>query len=304
MITCDYRQPNESGKGCLYISDGICTNDAASLYRCPVYIASVSGDKIDISYSQMRSWERCPRQWYYSQIQGLRMKDIYTSINMRMGAEIQGMLAGIDKHSQFSVNELINVDIVNLYLEIIREREMFPDGLKWEVQHKRAGFNGIIDVEFSPEIFGEIKFSSSPDFYLHNSIAHDQLEGYFFLNPEYRWGYMMPIRMPALKDKADEEPEMKLKRIRLDIQKRFNFYFPRFKMNREGPKWGLPISRHEFDFDEFKKNIDWAKFEIKTACQYEYWKKRRANCLSPGPCDFIPLCEGRNINWEIYERRK
>lgn len=307
MAECPFRQPSETGKGCIYFSEGICKNSQASLYRCPVFIASVSGDKIDTSYTQSRSWDRCPRKWYYEQILGLQMRPPYTSVNMRMGAEIQRRLAGVEKEPTFfSPDEKINVEIVNLYLEIIQEREMFPDGLRWEVQYKRGGFNGIIDVEFSPEVFGELKFSTSPDFYLHNEIAHEQLNGYFYLKtPPYRWGYMMPIRMPSLKDKADEDAEMKLRRIRLDINKRFNFYFPMFKANKtNAPKWGMPISVNEFDLEEFEKNLKWTKFEMKTACQYGYYKKRRANCLTPGPCDFIPLCDGRNINWELYKRRE
>jgi hypothetical protein len=305
MGICSFRQRIEGG-GCLFFSDGYCTNSQSSFYRCIDYIASVSGENIDISYSQIRDASRCMRLWGYKQILGLQTKEQYQSISMRMGSEIQRLLSkSSDVPTYFSPQEKFNKDLIQLYLEIIAERELIPSNVKWEVELKRNGFHGIMDLVVDDKTFGEIKFTGSPDFYLNNAIAWDQLEGYCYLDPSKLWAVMMPIRHTALKDKADEEPEVKLKRIRLDINKKFNFYFPYYKAERNGIKWGQLHPKNQFDMQEFERMFKWVKKEIKEACKCNYFVRRRANCLSPGLCDFFSTCEnGGNINWELFEKRR
>jgi hypothetical protein len=307
MGACIHRQRDASDHGCLFFTSGYCDNSQASFYRCADYIASVSEDKIDISYSQIRDWDRCPALWAFKQIMGLTLREQYQSVNMRMGKELQRILANQKDvpPTYFSIDEQINLNIVYLFVEIIKERGLIPDGAQWEVERYRNGFHGILDVVTNEVTFGEIKFTGSPDFYLNNAIAWDQLEGYFYLDPAMRWGIMMPVRVPQLKDKSDESPEMKLQRIRVDINKRFNFYFPYYKADRKGIKWGQEHSVHQFRMQEFEEKFRWNKKEIKTACIYNYFVKRRSNCLSPSLCDFFSMCQGGgNINWELFEKRR
>jgi hypothetical protein len=205
------------------------------------------------------------------------------------------------------------VSALNTVLQIIEEKAMLPRDLKWEQEYFKHTkndtiFHGIVDCEQvtgnGKLMFGEIKYTGNPDYYLTNFTARGQYRGYFYMNSKYTMCHVMPVRVPMLKDKQDESGELKGERIANDIIKRIGWYFPGYNPKATGIKWGKPFYRLEFDLEDFEEQIDWAAREIRTACKHSYWLQKWNACDSPFPCDYKPICQSGGINWEIFEKRK
>ena len=114
----------------------------------------------------------------------------------------------------------------------------------------------------------------------------------------------MPIRVPQLKGKTDEPPDVMAERIEGDIVRRMGFYFPGYRPEAAGIKWGKPFYRIEFDYEDFAESLDWTKHEIMTACNKSYWMQKWCACDAPFACDFQPICQSGGLNPELYEYRK
>ena len=301
---CEHRV-KINGKGCKFYDNTYCTNDIPQFYRCIDWIASQKPENFYISYSQKRSFDRCPYKWYLEQIMGLRLKDPYLSLPLRLGKRFANIMAGLDDTTYFSDAEYVQSQVPYLMKDIICEYGLIPNGLEVEVELKREGFHGIMDVRNrAMEEFYELKYSGSPFFYLNAAIARNQLEGYFFLDPEMKRAHMLPVRAPGLRQGKDEANDLLLKRIETDVKRRIGYYFPHYNPERKLPQWGRVFSSLEFDPVEFVKEINWTKGEIKRACEADYFVQRTANCLNPFQCDFFSIYESGGINWEIYERRE
>ncbi|MBA7661442.1 hypothetical protein ES703_69459 [subsurface metagenome] len=189
-------------------------------------------------------------------------------------------------------------------VKIIREYELLPDDAKWEVKCERDGYTGILDfTQENKSQFGEVKFTTDPSRYLSKPSAALQLKSYFYLRPDFNDAIMLPIQVAKLKDKKDQEQDLKIKRIEKDIKKRMKFYFPGYEPDREPPKWGQRFSIKEFNLEEFKKDLDWVRGEIMSSCEFEWFPQRTANCEAPFKCDFLPVFNSGGVNWEIFERK-
>ena len=303
-MSCQYRERRGDSRGCRFWDAGYCTSDTAKYYRCIDWIASTKLEKIIVSHSQITSWERCPFKWYLEQIEGLQMVDQLRPLPMRMGSELQRLLSGIGMPEHFGEREQIHKSIVNMMYGIIMQRELLPHPAEWEVALDKNGMSGFVDLVFDEgRSLGEIKFGASPDFYLNNPIAKNQLERYCYMNQSFQRSYMLPIRNPMLRDKMDEEIEGKIARTQADILRRMNHYFPQYEPTQTPPKWGRAYRANEFDLVAFKYKLDWIKREIQMSCKEGYFVQKTANCFSPGKCSFISIYETGNINWNLFERR-
>jgi len=290
------------GKGCKHFGSGYCNHEKSSYYRCIDYIAS---GKLNLSHSQKQTWERCPYKWYLENIKGIRVKRERQSVAMRMGSELGRILSGVGKPEFFSVGEQYNKQLVNLMVKIIREYELLPDDAEWEVKCERDGYTGILDLtQDHKSRFHEIKFTTDPSRYLSKPSAALQLKSYFYLRPDLKEAFMLPIQVSKLKDKKDQEQDLKIKRIEKDVRKRMKFYFPGYEPDREPPKWGQRFSIKEFDLEEFEHDLKWAKGEIMRSCEAEWFPQRTANCETPFKCDFLPVFNSGGVNWEIFERKE
>lgn len=299
-MSCKFRE-RIGGKGCKYISSGYCTHDENQYYRCIDYITS---GKFNLSHSQKQTWERCPYKWYLEYIKGIRVKKEHDSVAMRMGSELQRLVSGVGEPEFFGISEQYNKQLVNLMVKIIREYELLPDDAKWEVKCKRDNYRGVIDfTQDHKHRFGEIKFTTNPSRYLSKPSAALQLKSYFYLRPDLKDAFMLPVQVSKLKDKKDQERDLKIKRIEKDVRKRMKFYFPGYEPDREPPKWGQRFSAKEFDLEEFEHDLKWVREEIMRACETEWFTQRTANCDNPFKCDFLPVFLTGGVNWEIFERK-
>jgi len=297
---CDHRELI-NGKGCYHFDAEKC-KCTYQFYRCPEFIART---KFDISYSQIRTWDRCPVAWYLDQIEGIRVKEAYQSPEIRMGSEFSRLIGKPDDPPvYFSDKEYTKKAFVHTMYKVMVDYKMFPENALYEVDLTKDNFHGILDcMSQDGSAFGEYKFTGSPDFYLNNMLALDQLEGYFYLKDSLKTGYMLPVRVPKLRQGKDESEEKLVSRAEDDIRRRMGFYFPGFRMGKKPFMWGRVFSRIEFDFPAFEKKVQWTIGEIQRCCAADYWPHKSGNCMTPFPCDYLRVCEAGAINWEVFERR-
>jgi len=310
---CKFRERLRTGKSCKFFSltekggikNGYCNNHEAQYYRCVDFIAS---GNFNLSHSQKNSWERCPYKWYLENIRGIKKRREKESPAMKMGSELGRLVSGIGKPERFTADQEYNRQLCALMAKVIREYELLPlEGVEYEHDVVRNGFRGKIDI-LVPAIknFYELKFTTDPSRYTSKSSAAVQLTGYFYLMPECKEGWMLPVQVAKLKDKSGADPMDKLPRIAEDVRKRIPFYFPNYDPDRELPlpKWGTKFRVQEFDLVEFERGIQWAKGEIMRSCKEMYFPQRTASCDAPFKCDFLPVFETGGVNWAVYEKRE
>jgi CRISPR/Cas system-associated exonuclease Cas4 (RecB family) len=305
-MNCEYRQKKQIGEklgGCIYEDSGKC--QAGYFYYC---IESMKQTKFILSFSSVRTFETCPRKFYYTEILGLKKSEQYLSVALRAGSYLHGLVENKGRmmpwFSEFEWQEQVNVEM--LYRAIV-DLELIPTGLSHEVEfisELSDRVKGIIDL-WCLDYFGDLKLTSNPSNYLNNFIAYDQLAYYFLLSTPSAYAYMLPIRMPALKEGKDEDKGRYCHRLYSDILKRPKFYLPEYDKSRPEFKWGRKYYRQEFRLNELSQKITWTREEIRRAIYAGYFIQRWSNCMNyNSPCDYMSICESGAINDAVYEYRQ
>lgn len=297
-ITCPGYKKGENKPCVHYGGFGKCEG---RYYYCIEYFKR---KKPILSFSSIKDFERCPYRFYLSQFEGIQLREEYLSVHMKMGIHLHRLVK--DEHKlkpvKYSYDEEIYQSITYGVYSKIKDYELIPENLEKEVRIEKDNLHGIIDLA-GDNFFGEIKFTSKPDLYLHSFTALSQLEFYFYLSDQFELAFMLPIRIPGLKQSKDEENEKFLTRVVKDIRRRPSYYFPHLKEEKRPFKWGLRFYKCEFDLHEFKKRMEWISREIQRCCQVDYFPQRKVNCFFPSECEYLSICETGNINEGIYERR-
>lgn len=302
-MACEFRV-RINGKGCKHYSSGYCDLEKTPYYRCIDYIAS---GKLMLSHSQKQSWERCPYKWYLEQIRGIEVVSATRSPALKMGSEFGRLISGVGKPEIFTKDEWFESQLVKLMAHFVKDYELLPDDVEWEVDCTRDGYRGILDmVQTHKKQFGELKFTTDPSRYTSKPSATAQLTSYFYLRPDLQEAIMLPVQVSKLKDKRkkDEEPDKKLKRVAIDVRKRMKFYFPGYDPEKEQPKWGTRFSIREFDLEDFDRELAWVRGEIQRSAAAGYFPQRSANCDAPFKCDFYPVYMSGGVNWQLFRSKK
>jgi len=255
----------------------------------------------EIRRSYLNDFERCPRRFYYIR-EGIKVKPALQSINIRQGSFLHSLISGIEEPVYFSEEEEVNKRTVEVVAKVMRELELLPEDVKHEVEYKRNNATGTLDIVSSNgRWFAEMKYTSKPDFYLNSFVAHAQLEWYFFLNPDFEYCYILPIRVPQLKmQELKESVDKYLDRLYVDIMRRPSFYFPKYNPDRSECKWGLKFYRSEFDLGELQWRINFCLKVINYLDKLGKFPQYKANCLSPSECEYMSICESGAISDSLY----
>ena len=270
-----------------------------------------------MSFSSCQNFDRCPLLYYYNKIMRIKLKNEYQNIALKKGqffAKIIESQKNVKKEAEkiFLDREIIHAKICNIVYVCMCELELLPEGGVYESTWIKKlesdldiNLKGKLDVLYE-DSFVELKYTMKLEFYLNEWLAHKQLLWYFYLTPdEIEKAYMCPVRVPALRQGKEESTKGFLDRIKMDIMKRPSHYFPGYKPDRKGVKWGRVFYRNEFkgEFKDFERKMRWMREEIERCVVNDYWNQNTNGCLFPGPCDYLPICStGGYINEEMYEK--
>ncbi len=262
-------------------------------------------EKVRLRRSHLNDFERCPRKFYYTTIKSIQVKPQFQSIALRQGSYLHSLVSGIPQPIYFSEEEERERKVVEVMYQVMVDNDLLPS-VSHEVFMEKEIADGVwaegtLDM-IGDGWFGEMKYTSKPDFYLHTFTAQSQLEFYFLLS-DLPKAVILPVRVPQLRfTEAKESVEKYLERVEVDIRKRMSFYFPHYKPENE-VKWGLWFYRREFDLDDTMRRLRWWWKEIKKCIRYDYWPQRKQNCIAGFECSYLPLCEtGVEDNEALYEK--
>lgn len=278
-----------------YIKGGYCKGE---FYRCKEFLIR----KMKLHQSQIKEFERCPLRFYISEILGFTPKPEYLPLSIRRGQYLHSLISKTPMEIPFWPDEEAQKTAVEEIYSAILELELIPNDVSFEIIFEKDSAEGILDIVGS-NFFGEIKFTERPDFYLNNRVAYFQLAYYFYLS-NFAFAFILPIRVPSLRKNIDESLENYRERLKLDIRRRINFYFPEYDKEKTPFKWGRKFYISEFDLDEIKARIDYLKFLIKLSIVTDYFPRKVTGCMFPSNCEFQSICETNYINPEIFMRKE
>jgi len=258
-------------------------------------------EEIKVRRSHLNDFERCPRRFSYIK-RGIKIRPQFQSLAIRQGSYLHSLISGIEEGIYFNENEQKDKMVVEIVVKVMKELELLPSDIKHEILYSNNGATGTLDL-VSPDNrwFGEMKYTTKPDFYTNSFIAQAQLEWYFYLNPEFQYCYILPIRVPALRmQEVKESIEKFLSRLELDILKRPSFYFPKYSSERQEVKWGLKFYRHEFDMKQLEWRINFCIKLINYLNKIGHYPQHKANCLTPSECEYMSICETGAVSDTLY----
>lgn len=278
-----------------YIKGGFCSGE---YFLCKEFLIR----KMKLHQSQLKQFSRCPFRFYVSEILGYVPKPEYQPLALRRGDYFHSLISSKPKIIPFWEDEEREKIAVEEIYKVIKELDMIPQDVEFEITFSKDGAEGILDI-VGNDFFGELKFTERPDFYLNHKVAHFQL-GYYFYLSRLPVAYMLPVRVPSLKLKPDESLEVFRDRLSLDIRRRLNHYFPEYNPEKRPFKWGRKFYISEFDLEEIGKHIDYTLFMIKFSLLTDNFPKNISGCMFPSNCEFQPVCETNYINENIYTKRE
>jgi len=259
-----------------------------------------------IRRSHLNDFERCPRLFYYVNELGIQVRPEVSSLAQRCGSYLHALVAGVDERIYFGPNEDRERKQVEVIYGCMVELGLVPEA-RHEIYFTREITNdtmveGTLDM-VDGNWFGEMKYTTKPDYYLHTFSAQAQLEFYFFISG-LEVASILPIRQPSLRyQDGKEDVDRFLGRVKDDVLKRPSYYFPYYDPDKT-PKWGLKFYRSEFDMEEVEKRLWWWFKEIQKCRKHNYWPQRKQNCLAPYECQYLSLCEaGGVINEATYIKK-
>lgn len=303
---CKLLVPAE-GKPCeSYIKPGLCARE--EYFRCIEYIHRFEPI---LSYSGTNSFTKCPRSYYYSNIIGLRKKEIFKTDALKIGVTVDSALGNnlnVELPAPTCEWEAKSQAIILMLKSdtLTGVRDIVSTGnsqLKFMLQEDGVPkVKGYIDFGMQ-DCFYELKCSSRPDYYTNKFWIHDQMGTYFLSNPNYQYGVLWCIRVPGLKRTGnfkDESFEDYRDRCVRDMTARPTYYFVGYKKDKK--LFGIKFYRLEFDLEGLKAKYKWISKQIKQCVDADYWYQDRTQCISPWECDYMRICDTGGISEDMYEK--
>jgi len=289
-----------------YAGDGLCRLNP--VFRCIEYVRR---REPELSYSQMSSWGRCKRLWYYEQILGIEPIEVPRALAAgKLASEVLDLvhtgdgnpLAPILKayKPEPETEDKVETMLASLegtfrwylnsqYCEL-RGRTQYP--FQWD-EEGYPRIRGFLDlVIMSEETLGyEFKFTGNPDRYDAFTVS-DQLSAYFIGVPKLQRITLRTISPPNIKPKKNESQAQYIERVTQSCNG---------STVKDTHYW-----RSEFGLKSYKEKARWISKEIMEACSRgEQGCYQNLNgCYAPGECKFLPVCTaGGAISETIYRRK-
>jgi hypothetical protein len=288
-----------------YIKKGLCSKP--DMFRCSEYISRFEPT---LSYSGVKHFLRCQRQYYLSNIKGLQLNEQYQSDALKIGRYVD---AALTAEPDIAIQEKYKNElwVVKAQAILTASNNLFPEVLSGyigqrEFYWQEDGYpqvHGFIDLA-AHNHFVELKCASRPEFYTNPYWIQDQMGTYFLSNPNYEYGIVWAIRVPQLKQSGnfrDESLEDYKDRCVRDMLKRPAYYFPGY--SKEAKSFGVKFYRSEFDLDSLKQRYKWVAKQIRECVQSDYCYQNRTQCLYPYKCDYLNICETGGICEDLYTYR-
>src|SRR3990167_401068 len=293
-VTCpDWRQVD--GKPCLhYIQGGHCA--LPKYYLCIEYRKQHGL----VRRSDMASYMRCPKLYWWSCVQGVEL--VAPSQPIIMGLLAHEYLANWHStkdpnykykgHDRLPEIEQIKQSAV---LQCYNPDDSLPlhGESECKLDDRKLGIVGKADLVVTDgSAFWEHKYTSKPDNYTKWSMTL-QFGTYFLGLPSAERVILNLIRHPQLKyNEKKETPEEFAQRLLEDIQRRKQFYYIQ-----------TVYYRQEFDLQALTETwLAWKRRLTNSILRNEFPHNYRS-CFSPYVCDYIKACEfGLNTCNEIYSQ--
>lgn len=307
-MTCEYLSTIKRKPCDYYIKQGYCTRP--DRFKCEEYMSRY---EFEISYSAMKSFEKCPQAYYLSQIVGIQ--SIKQSDPLRIGKYVDNVLSGKEGLKDIEVdnnsNDNNNKDKEDM-IWLVKAKAIVKGMQHYELDTILQGYDrqkeftvmhdgiprihGFIDFA-GKDHFLELKVTSRPEMYKDMFIIDDQVSTYFLSNPNYKYCNMLVVKVPELKLDKNEDVFKYSDRITKDILGRPFFYFGE-NFNAKEKSFGTKFYRNDFNLEELVRKYKFVSEEIKRCIKENYWMKRKCSCLHPFPCDFKSVCE---LNGQISD---
>jgi hypothetical protein len=304
MIKCRDLVPGKDN--CLYyIKGGLCMKDTR--FRCEEYVRQ---NEVVLSYSGINSFMKCPRKYYWGSYMGLRVKMERMSDAVKIGSSFdECMTKGVDVLPADRQNVPADVGEAKVCAMVDASRSLVSNDV-WRGQGQREiiweeeGYPRMlckVDISRGDE-FCEIKCSGRPDYYSNPYYIHDQLATYFMADKRYEKCTMLIIRVPGLRLSKNENIMEFYGRCLDDMIARPVYYFNGYDAGSRS--FGTVYYRSEFDIDSIKARAKKVGQHIKEAVDEDYWYQDRTQCMLPGQCDYLSVCNTGGISMDIYEYRE
>ncbi len=306
MSTCKDLVFKTDTKQCMYyLNGGMCSKDGR--FRCEEYIKQ---KEPVLSYSGVNSFMKCPRKYYWSSMRGLKVKEHLMGDPLKIGLTVDGYITGgmspsnlSDSVAMAKINAMCDACAIlidplnNIWPHYSGQRELL-----WQ-EDDYPSVLCKIDLEKKDGTgFVELKCSSRPDFYTNPFYIHDQCGTYFLANPKYQTCEVWVIRVPALRLGKNEDIEGFKERCYNDMVAKPEWYFNEY--DGANKTFGSTFYRNEFELDEIKKRIKHMGERIVRAVKEDYWYQDRQQCMLPGKCDYMSVCDTGGVSEDLYEWRK
>jgi len=282
-------------------------------------------DKKHISISQIGTYTKCPKMWWYKYIAGYESKTAFTSQPLLMG-KYWGMFI---ECSYTEWNEGNKSDRLEIEKEMADTWESISDQNKcklnalmeaWDLKIKPLKMEcekkvliplndeydilGYMDrykvMKSGEKVFVETKLTSVPDKYLALDIVETQLGVYFCSDEDIKRCKLEIIRTPQQRLKKDENYEDYTARILSEICQDVGKFFIGY--NKKQRVCGKVVHKSEINIDRVKEDV----YDVLNGLDKKIFFRNTDNCISNfGFCDYYTVCrQGVKLEEDLSLRKR
>jgi len=283
-----------------------------------------------LSHSAVQTWCRCRREYYYSYIQGIRVKDAKASNAIKLGKiwdkacdsyynentfMFDGLTEIIDKLeippyeaakvlAVIRATESLQLQLPKKITPQVAVTELLPPVENYTMPFVKAVYDGK-----GPGFFIENKFVGNPQNYLAVPNITSQVGTYFMLDSSLQYCIMQVVRRPGQKPlkagrsrNVAESVDGFEERIFQDIISRPSYYFVGW--DKKAKTFGKRFYRNEFDFSALIHRYMFVAQEIRECEERGSFYQNENACIRYGDmCEYRPICDTGGVSEEIFERR-
>ena len=268
-----------------------------------------------ITNSTMSDFIQCKRKYYHRVVCGLQVKREHLPEPVKLGSAWDDFMRSwyeseFNHYEKIQSLQLSTEQSAKLFalmrafkdLEITLNKEGLL-GCQYKVTTQILNTNliGYVDRAYEDHIV-ETKLSARPDFYQQCENVTYQLGTYFLCNESWDYGILEITRVPSLKAKDGEEPEVYERRIYGDIISRPAHYF--LGWDRKTRTFGTKFWRSEFNLEVIYSTCCYVLHEIKETAERGAWYPNNLACHVPAPCPYLPIKRSGVVSEEIFEKRQ
>ncbi len=303
-----YRSPSDA-------SAGLCS--LPNEFRC---IETIEDTAMKLSHSSLMNFLRCKRLYYYNNIKGLRVRPERLSQPLLMGSMYDKRMGRLYDGNDIDVDITYMTDAsiakVNAIMQVIDDLDLKPQLNNYISSQFHFNYvsdnlilQGYYDRKYTDH-FVEMKFTGSPQYYLHPFEIQNQIGTYFLADEAMEYCIMEITVAPQLrlskkskKRLTDESTEEYYERVYEAILKQPSKYF--IGLNRNKGTWGKKFYRKEFNLKAIKKRYECITTEIKESAKRGWFYQNTMACnMFGGKCDYYDICKsGGYVSDSIYTKR-